>query len=76
MKNKFMLVALIGILLGVGMVLVSCGGSCPGDSAKCADNLVVCASTSNSTKKAQKAVDCASDRVKAVTAGQKYECSC
>ena len=30
MKNKFLLVALIGVLFAAGMVLVSCGG-CPGD---------------------------------------------
>ena len=30
MKNKFLLVALIGLVLSAGIVLVSCGG-CPGD---------------------------------------------
>jgi hypothetical protein len=32
MKNKFLLVALIGVLMAVGMVLVSCGVSCDGCS--------------------------------------------
>jgi len=31
MKNKFLIVALIGILLAAGMVLVSCGSKCVGD---------------------------------------------
>ena len=31
MKNKFMLVALIGVVLLAGMILVSCGSRCPGD---------------------------------------------
>jgi len=33
MKNKFLLVAIIAVILSVGMVLVSCGSNCPTEGA-------------------------------------------
>jgi hypothetical protein len=35
MKRKFLAVCLIGVLMAVGLVLMSCGGGCPRRAADC-----------------------------------------
>ena len=38
MKNKFLLVALIAVILMAGMIMVSCNANCPGDGKCYADS--------------------------------------
>jgi len=63
MKNKFLLVALIAVILSAGMVLVSCGG-CPGDGKCSLTNFCgdkVPANTTADSETGKKVIQCAVD---------------
>ena len=83
MKNKFLFVALIGILLGAGIVFVSCDGGCISDGKCgwsgegvsfeykwCADKV------GTDTKKIEKAVDCHKDLMKQYTDDPEGDATC
>ena len=84
MKNKFMLVALIGVILVGALVMVSCGLGCIGDG-KCgaekdkANSLSWCASSisaSNLREDTQKAADCLQDLNEQLGKKNKASCTC
>jgi len=61
MKKKFLLIALIAVILTVGMVLVSCGGNCPGDgkcSLKAGAELKYCGDKIKDQKTLKQAMEC------------------
>ena len=82
MKNKFIVVALIAVILAAGMVLVSCGG-CPGDG-KCGFKFAdydagakFCGTeTGLSGKKLDTITQCAKDWTAAAYDGKDYDCTC
>ena len=78
MKNKFLLVALIAILLGVGVVLASCGSRCVGDG-KCVwdpNNLdwKWCGDSVTSFSDIEKALDCGAATSIGVTSKKTCDC--
>jgi len=85
MKNKFLLIALIAVILTAGMILVSCGAGCPGDG-KCGWTKEIselpkyCGTKMGSGwSKAQidTATQCGKDMGKALEAeDKKYSCGC
>jgi len=78
MKNKFLLVAVIGVLFVAGAVLVSCGFGCPGDGncKTVLDNCSIKASSAYSTKDAEKAVDCLAQITADYVAQKDPSCIC
>ena len=78
MKGKFMIVALIAMIMVAGLVMVSCGASCPG-SGNCTYS-VYCGENINygwSDKQIEKATQCALDALAAAFSGDdSFSCTC
>jgi len=79
MKNKFLLVAIIGVLFVAGVILISCGDGCPGDG-KCgysSGNFNWCLTSAGAdVTKIQQASDCNKDLVKQLGDGKTPACTC
>ncbi|MCL2210066.1 MAG: hypothetical protein FWC19_09260 [Treponema sp.] len=79
MKNKFLIVALIGILMSAGIVLLSCDAGCPGDGDCTLQDNKYCGfsvKSSWSKEQADKAVDCGLEAIKYVSNPGGYSCIC
>ena len=82
--KKIVLLGVVAVLLTFGLVLVSCGAGCPGNSsctykAGQMDVTNYCAfkvDSSWTTKQAEKSADCGKGYIKAIENQKSYSCEC